>query len=316
MVACIYLIVPHWSSESMLMATVDYEVMVLTNRLHYNNDSWHHHSWFGWIWPGLFWPTCQPHLSALFMDNKTTQQMKKCYLAPVVTQQLMRNVECSVIKLPCIKFRQFVHSVCWLFIFLAALSIWYNSTTLNEVLCEHFGVWNLAPGYLGSALKVSWHLPLIPEHLPSFICRLELRPLIVDFVVIYSYFPTNSLLKVFYSNPKHKGCWHRCIPQLTFGLCWYCLHLASLKVYSLGWSHTRCSTPAVLCRQLLMPSVQGPWFTYWVYWIPESCWNTTIWLQWLYKELHCVRSEWCNSVYLLWTSFKYLILNDSLEVGF
>lgn len=134
----------------------------MTNRLHYNNDLWHHHSWFGWIWPDLFWPTCQPHLFALCMENKITRQ--KCYLAPVVAPQLMRNVDCSVIlfginKFSCIKFRQFVRSVCWLFIFLAALSIWYNGTTLNESLCEHFGVCTLLQGTLAGHWKCPSTVP-------------------------------------------------------------------------------------------------------------------------------------------------------------
>lgn len=34
---------------------------------------------------------------------------------------------------------------------------------------EHLGVQYLAKGYVGSALKVFWHLPLVPEHLPSLV---------------------------------------------------------------------------------------------------------------------------------------------------
>lgn len=35
---------------------------------------------------------------------------------------------------------------------------------------EHLWVRYLTQGYLSSALKVLWHLALLPEHLPDFIC--------------------------------------------------------------------------------------------------------------------------------------------------
>lgn len=157
----------------------------MTNRLHYNNDSWHHYSWFGWIWPYLLWPTCQPHLFALCKDNKTTQQMKKCYLAPVVAQQVMRNVDCSMILFGintflCIKF--------WHFVFVDFLFSWPLcpfGTIVQPWVSPYVSILGFAPGFLSRALKVSWHFPLIPEHIPSFIHRLELRTLIVDYVVIY-----------------------------------------------------------------------------------------------------------------------------------
>lgn len=39
----------------------------------------------------------------------------------------------------------------------------------SRALCEHLGVRYFAHGYHGDALKVSWDVPLLPEHLLWFL---------------------------------------------------------------------------------------------------------------------------------------------------
>lgn len=48
---------------------------------------------------------------------------------------------------------------------------WMGHQYIGKALCEHLLVRYLTQGYLGKPLKVSWHLPLLPEHLPCFVTR-------------------------------------------------------------------------------------------------------------------------------------------------
>lgn len=71
-----------------------------------------------------------------------------------------------------------------LYLFTILVVLWFgghrHGAPLNgmpvhcKALCEHLCVWFLAQGYLGSAPKVLWHLPLLPEHM--FCPHWGLRP--------------------------------------------------------------------------------------------------------------------------------------------
>lgn len=48
-------------------------------------------------------------------------------------------------------------------------------TSSPRAPCEHLGVWYCAQWYVGSTLKLSWHLPLLLQHLQSLVCTRD-RP--------------------------------------------------------------------------------------------------------------------------------------------
>lgn len=51
-------------------------------------------------------------------------------------------------------------------------------------LCDHLGVGCQAQGYLGSVLKVSWHLPMLLQHHPLFCLHQGLNPPLLSQVPI------------------------------------------------------------------------------------------------------------------------------------
>lgn len=58
--------------------------------------------------------------------------------------------------------------------FLAVFPHWERFFILfNGPQCDHLGIQYLAQGYLGSAVKVHWHIPLLPKPL---LCFLTERP--------------------------------------------------------------------------------------------------------------------------------------------
>lgn len=70
----------------------------------------------------------------------------------------------------------------------------YESSMFCRALCEHLGVWYNAQGYIGKALRVTWHLSLLPEQL---ICFVHTRGFNLEWTFIVKSLAHTSAINIF-----------------------------------------------------------------------------------------------------------------------
>lgn len=204
--------------------------------------------------------------------------MNKCYLAPVVTQQLTRNVDCSVnlfgINKSCIKLRQFVHN------FVPLVQCY------NPEWVPMWTFWGLLPcsrvpqQCTESVLAPSPDTRTLPKFHPQVWTENPHCWLCCNMLLFSSKLTIKGVLILIRNILK--WCWHRRIPQLTltpFGILFFVDTFSILQVWKCThWAgvipdvpHRPFSVDSYWCHRYRSP-VSPTGFT------PESCGNITIWL--------------------------------------